>query len=59
MKNELATIHNYLMRIEVKGDSAICLAEAIVRLRRLIEQPDETSITNIEEILKNKEGESK
>lgn len=41
MKNELATIHNYLMRIEVKGDSAIYLAEAIVRLRRLIEAPEQ------------------
>lgn len=59
MKNELMVIHNYLMQVEAKGDSAVCLAEAMVRLRRLIEQPDETSLTNIEEILKNEEGESK
>ena len=42
MNNELKTIHDFLMQIEVKGDSAIYLAESLVSIRRVI-QESETS----------------
>jgi len=41
MNNELMIIHNYLMQVEAKGDSAVCLAEAIVRLRKLMQKPEQ------------------
>lgn len=51
MRDELITIHNYLMQIEVKGESVIHLAESIVRIRQVIrevETPiDESSTTEL------------
>ena len=48
MNSELRTIHDFLMRIEVKGENTILLAESLVRLRQVIGQMESESAQSVQ-----------